>query len=141
MTRNDLLTYAQRKGHQVIFIDLHENEAFSAEIDGACYIAMDQLLPESDEAELIAHELGHCEYAGFYSRLTPLNTRARIEYRARKWQFLKLLPLGELRAAIKSGITAPWELAEHFNVSESFVMDACEYYTNACGPIMEDSVI
>ncbi len=90
--------------------------------------------------ELIAHELGHCEYAGFYNRLTPLNTRERIEYRARKWQILRLMPLGELREALKSGITAPWSLAEYFGVSEKFVLEACEYYTNACGTIIEEDV-
>ena len=60
----------------------------------------------------MAHELGHCEYAGFYSRLTPMNTRERVEYRAHKWQLIHLVPLGELREALKRGITAPWELAD-----------------------------
>lgn len=141
MTRNEMFEYARSKGHQVVFTRLVENEALSAEIDGNCYIGINKDLPETDETELLAHELGHCEYAGFYSILTPLNTRARIEYRARKWQFIKLVPLGKLREAIRKGITAPWDLADYFGVTEHFIYDACEYYTNACGAILEKEVI
>lgn len=141
MTRNDLFELARQKGHRVIFTNLTENDAFSAEVDGSCYIAIDTMTPEADEKEQLAHELGHCEYAGFYSKLTPLNTRARIEYRAKKWQFLKLVPLGELRHALRNGITAPWELAEYFGVSEPFIMNACEYYINVCGSIIEPDAV
>lgn len=141
MTRAEIFDYAERHGSTVIFTDLTENEAMSVEVGGEHYIGLDTMTPESSEKELIAHELGHCEYAGFYSRYTPMATRERIEYRARKWQFLHLIPLGELRDVLRHGITAPWELAEHFGVSELFVLNACEYYTNACGAIMEEDAV
>ena len=137
MTRTELFEIAHKKGHQVIYTELTENDCLSVELDGECYVALQDDLPEVDEVEMLAHELGHCEYSGFYSILTPLNTRGRIEYRTKKWQYSKLVPLGELRAAIRSGITAPWELAEHFNVSEALLYGACEYYQNACGAIMD----
>lgn len=141
MTKSELLSLAEIKGHEIIYMDFSINEAMSAEINGKCYIGLDALTPEADEKELLAHELGHCEYAGFYSRLTPMNTRERVEYRAHKWQLIHLVPLGELREALKRGITAPWELAEYFDVSEAIIMDACEYYTRVCGPIIDDDAI
>ena len=101
MTKSELLSLAEIKGHEIIYMDFSKNEAMSAEINGKCYIGLDALNPEADEKELLAHELGHCEYAGFYSRLTPMNTRERVEYRAHKWQLIHLVPLGELRDVYK----------------------------------------
>ena len=141
MTKNELLSLAERKGHEIIYMNFFKNEAMSAEVGGKCYIGLDSLTPEADEKELLAHELGHCEYAGFHSRLTPMNIRERVEYRAHNWQLIHLVPLGELRYALKHGITAPWELAEYFDVSESLIMDACEYYTRVCGSIMDEDAM
>ena len=138
MTESEIYDYAQQHGHEIFFKDLFESDAISVEVNGTCFICIDALTPKSSRKEVVAHELGHCEYSGFYRRDTPLNTRGRLEYRARKWAFLHLVPLGELREALKAGITAPWDLAEHFGVSEQFILDACEYYTNACGPITEE---
>ena len=141
LTRNELFDYAKQKGHQVIFTKLQETGALSVELDGTCYIALDPADAGAAELEHLAHELGHCEYAGFYSILTPLNTRGRIEYRARKWQYRKLVPLGELRQAIRGGLTAPWELADHFGVSEELLSRACQYYADACGATFAQEAI
>ncbi|WP_087064238.1 ImmA/IrrE family metallo-endopeptidase [Intestinibacillus massiliensis] len=141
MTRNELFDFAKQKGHQVIFTELQANDAISIELHGLCYIALSTEDSEIEELENLAHELGHCEYAGFYSILTPMNTRERIEYRAKKWQYHKLIPLGQLRQAIRNGLTAPWELADYFNVSEDTVFKACEYYTNACGAILDSEAM
>lgn len=135
MTKNELFEFANRKGHEVIYQKFTENDAFSVEINGKCYIGLNHQLSETEETELLSHELGHCEYAGFYNVSTPLNTRGRIEYRAKKWQYNQLVPLEELRSEIAHGLTTPWELAEHFNVSEPFLQAACEYYINAFGSI------
>ena len=137
MTADEFYEYAKNHGHQIDFLDLEECQAMSVEINGECFIGLSTSTPASREKELIAHELGHCEYAGFYNQATPLNTRARIEYRARKWQFCHLVPLGELREAIRKGITTPWDLAEYFDVSEEVIVEACAYYTSACGAIMD----
>lgn len=141
MTRSEIHDYAEKHGHKIIYTKLEEFHAISTEIEDNCYIGISDSIPESKETELIAHELGHCEYAGFYSRYTPMETRERIEYRARKWQYMHLIPLGKLREALKNGITTPWDLAEYFDVSEQLIRDACDYYTNACASIMgEDAV-
>lgn len=141
MTRLELYALAEANGHQVLLQAFSGLDAVSAEIGGTCFIGLRPDLPENEETELLAHELGHCEYAGFYSILTPLNTRGRVECRARKWAFLRLVPLGELRRALRGGITAPWELADHFGVSEPFLYAACAYYQNACGCILEAEIV
>jgi hypothetical protein len=41
-------------------------------------------LPRTEEKELAAHELGHCEYGGTYYRSTMYGLKARAEYRANK---------------------------------------------------------
>lgn len=45
----------------------------------------------------------------------------RAEYRAMCWASLRLVPLGELLKAVRSGIQEVWELAEHFDVTEEMM--------------------
>lgn len=56
MTKSELLSLAEIKGHEIIYMDFSKNEAMSAEINGKCYIGLGSLTPEADEKELLAHD-------------------------------------------------------------------------------------
>jgi len=82
----------------------------------------------ADELVRLAHEIGHIETISFYRADAPLITRGKLEARASRWAIRKLLPRENLKAAVKSGLTATYELAEHFGVTEDFIRQAIAYY-------------
>ncbi len=94
-----------------------------------CYIA----ITDKCKMEHLAHELGHCMTGSFYNRFASYDLRSKQECKARKWAIKKLVPLDELKNAFNNGVVTVWELAELFNVSESFIISACQYYAdNRC---------
>ena len=74
--------------------------------------------------ECFAHEMGHCITDSFYAGYSPLERRAKHEYKANSWAVEYVMPFEEICEAIHKGCTEIWELAEHFNVSCSFVEKA-----------------
>ena len=131
VTNDDLYGIAERRGHVVVCESLTETPSFSLQTNKRCYIAIDQRLNVQQEREALAHELGHCEYGGFYNRYSKYDIRAKAERRADKWAFAKLVPYGQLMQAVRHGITEVWELAELFDVSCEFMYRAISYYQTA----------
>lgn len=131
VTNDDLYGIAERRGHVVVCESLTETPSFSLQTNKRCYIAIDQRLNVQQEREALAHELGHCEYGGFYNRYSKYDIRAKAERRADKWAFARLVPYGRLMQAVRHGITEVWELAELFNVSCEFMHRAIAYYKTA----------
>ena len=129
MTADTLLTYAQSRKHEVIYTNT--SIAFSVEESRQCYIAIPRGLSSVDEKEALAHELGHCEYGGFYNRYSKYDIRGKVERRADKWAFARLVPYGQLMQAVRHGVTEVWELAERFDVSCEFMQRAVDYYKTA----------
>lgn len=98
--------------------------------NGSCYIGIDNNFPMSTREELVqkAHEIGHCVTGSFYNKYAKFDIVSRHEYRANKWAIKRLIPKDELIIAFESGIIEIWELAEHFDVTEDFMIKACEFY-------------
>ena len=128
VTNDDLYGIAERRGHVVVCESLTETPSFSLQTNKRCYIAIDQRLNVQQEREALAHELGHCEYGGFYNRYSKYDIRAKAERRADKWAFAKLVPYGQLMQAVRHGVTEVWDLAELFDVSCEFMQRAIAYY-------------
>lgn len=105
-------------------------QSMSVQEDGKCFIGIDpyQLHSTPDEIVKLAHELGHCETLSFYNRWSPADDIGRHENRADRWAIQRLIPEEELDAAVESGLTEAWELAEHFQVTEPFLRRAVAYY-------------
>ena len=97
-------------------------------VPGAIGIDANFVKTNTDEKEQLAHELGHCMLGAFYTGSSPLELRAQKEYRANKWAIEKLIPFAELFEACKNGIIEIWDLAEYFEVSETFVKNAFTLY-------------
>ena len=131
VTNDDLYGIAERRGHVVVCESLTETPSFSLQTNKRCYIAIDQRLNVQQEREALAHELGHCEYGGFYNRYSKYDIRAKAERRADKWAFARLVPYGRLMQAVRHGVTDVWELAELFDVSCEFMHRAIAYYKTA----------
>ena len=131
VTNDDLYGIAERRGHVVICESLTETPSLSLQTNKRCYIAIDQRLNVQQEREALAHELGHCEYGGFYNRYSKYDIRAMAERDTHKWAFAKLVPYGRLMQAVRHGIAEVWELAELFDVSCEFMQRAVDYYKTA----------
>ena len=129
MTNETLMSYAAARGHEILFAPLTDNKAFSIE-NHSCHIFIKSGLPPTEEKELFAHELGHCEYGGFYNRYSPYEIKAKAEYRADKWAYSKIVPVRAIRRAIQKGVQTPWELAEMFEVSCEYMNKVLAYYKN-----------
>lgn len=74
--------------------------------------------------ECIAHELGHHMRNAFYNIESTFETRERQEERATRWAVQELIPVHELKKAIKNGYTEIWQLADYFDVSYEFMVEA-----------------
>lgn len=76
---------------------------------------------------VLAEELGHHfttagemvpkEYYHYCQRLAC----SKVEYKARRWAALYLIPQKQLEFAYWQGITERWEMAEYFNVTEDVI--------------------
>ncbi len=127
MSTEELMSYAEARGHKVIYLNLQATQAITMN-DGGSFIALSNKLMGVEEKEVAAHELGHCEYGGTYNRCSPYEISSRAERRAEKWAYYRLVPPGEIRAAFGEGIIEFWELAERFDVSCRFMGEALAYY-------------
>jgi len=128
MTNESLFNFASSRSHEILFLNLTENQAITLEQDNRFYIALTKNLSRTHEKELAAHELGHCEYGGTYCRSSKHSIKARAEYRATKWAYYTLTPPDAIAAYVCSGVVTPWDLAEQFDVSCKFMQQALLYY-------------
>ncbi len=131
MTVEALADQAAAKGHELLYVPLSALPSFSIEDREGAHIFLSRSLCGVQEKEALAHELGHCEYGGFYNRYSRYDIRAKAERRADKWAFAKLVPYGQLVQAVRHGVTEVWDLAELFDVSCEFMQRAIAYYKTA----------
>ena len=127
----ELYDYAEEYNIEVISINTRKIESLSMmDESGDCGIGINPFFLQSDVDEKIklAHELGHCMTGAFYNQYSKLDIREKHERRADNWAIKKLIPVDELKRAVKSGRESRYELAEYFNVTEDFMQKAMDYY-------------
>ena len=121
---------AKKKGHLIYDAPLKENKSFSIEApDSTCSIFISNVISRKERRACLAHELGHCEYGGFYNQNTSYELQTRIEYRADKWAYLKLASPGEVKEAAKAGCSEVWEFAEWFDITEEYMAKILAFYS------------
>ena len=81
-----------------------------------------------DKKMHMAHELGHCLTWSFYHSTSKYDTRSRMECRADRWVIHNLIPFFEFYAALQSGLSENWQLAEYFEVTEDYIIKAKTMY-------------
>ncbi len=120
-------------GLQICYFPMAGNTAISTP-DGFIGMDVDKLEDSAGELVCLAHEMGHCLTGSFYTLDSDLCQRRRCEERADRWAICRLVPLEELKAALRQGLP-PHELAEHFGVPQPFLEKCLRYYRDAKGEI------
>ncbi len=128
---SELYEIAEKNGTEIICCDLPETASVSVRsASGRCYIGIDpfEIETTAEERVHIAHEIGHCETLAFYNAYSPLEVRGKQERKADRWAASKLVPVKELTYALMHGVKEIWDLAEHFDVTEEFMLKAIEIH-------------
>lgn len=126
-----LYALACGQGISVYRFPLPETGSLSIQDEaGRCSIGLDESAMETSAEQTVhlAHEVGHCLTGSFYNRYAPCDLRQKHENRADRWAIRRLIDPARLYDALAAGITEPWELAEQFDVTESFMRKALRYY-------------
>ena len=139
MTLDELYEFAEQHNIDVDWCLLKRAESLSVPLYDGFAIAIDptRVASRAEEKDKLGHEVGHCMTGSFYSRHAPLDERGRCEERANRWEINNVLPFDDLREAVRSGLTALNELAEHFCMPETFIRRALDYYTGPRGLTFE----
>lgn len=93
----------------------------------------------AEKKEILAEEVGHYQTGSLYmlestqNHTIYKNNIIKCEGMAKKWQIKKLLPFDKLEEAVNNGLTEIFELAEYFNLSNTFIEKAIKYYTENKG--------
>lgn len=128
---------AEEDGIQVHFMQFEEVAAISA--PGHMAIDTDKLPTTAEESTAAAHELGHNCTGAYYSAGASAEERQKQENLAERYAILRYLPREALLAAIRSGMTEYWQLAEYFGFTEAFVRKAVCLYL--CGNLADQQFI
>lgn len=88
---------------------------------------------ETERKCVLAEELGH-HYTS-YGDITNMHntTNRKQELHARHWAYRSQFDLVDLISAYKYGCRNRYELAEHLNITEDFLIDAINYYKTQYG--------
>ena len=138
-TLNELYQLAEQSDVDIYDFRLDYTKSISLmESCGDCRIAIDstQMMSLAEEKTILGHELGHCVTGSFYNRYSPLDVRQKHENRANKRAILTLIPFDELVDVVVSPWNSLYEIAEHFDVTEEFMLMALELYRDKAMTVM-----
>jgi Domain of unknown function (DUF955). len=94
-----------------------------------------QIESTAEEKVLLFEELSHFETENLYFIDATSNmgtgklNKIIYESRTRRYSIKKYLPLKKLKQAYEDGCRNAYEVAEYLNVTEDFIRQATEYYT------------
>lgn len=128
METTNLYNLAEQQGISISFFPLKESLGLTLENDGKFYIALHNGCGTCAEKVILAHELGHCFSGGVYSLDDSSLIRVKLEKKAEQWAIERLVPLFELKSAIKQGDEAISSLAQRFGVTEEFMQKVFKHY-------------
>lgn len=126
MTLAEVYRYAE--DHDISIHDFRFKKILAMSVPDHIAIDYTKISDERQEKNVLMHEISHNETGTFYGLQLPLESKERLEYRARKWAWLRLIPAEELKQAIAAGCTEVWDLAEYFDLPEEQVAEAVAYY-------------
>lgn len=79
------------------------------------------------------HELGHAATGALHKVDSPYELVERNEYRARRWVTEHYLTEEDFRSAFQDGCRELWQLVEYFDLPESDVEWALNFWTQSKG--------
>lgn len=120
----------QQVGNRFYTWDLGDRKAVTIEFGERYGIFMDfsNIHTTAEERMVVAHEGGHAVTGATHKVCSPFDLIEKHECRANRWAYKKLIHKDKLDEAVTLGYTEPWELAEYFNVSEPFLLNAIQYF-------------
>lgn len=131
MELNKLYDVAEKEKIEIYNYQIENCEGMFLHYNNFNVIALNNKLIKTTkkEIEVLAEELGH-----YYMNATyPPNTDnieliSRQEFRAKKWSYLVLIPIEEIKKAVKKGNKNIDELADYFDVTDKFMQEALFFY-------------
>ena len=127
-TLESLYQQAQSSGIAVENFPMPSTLSATVKVDDRYFIGIDRSRIETslEEAECLAHEIGHCETDSLYA--CGEIERKKSEKRAEEWAILRLVPPERFRAACRGGCREVWEFAEELNITCAFAEKVMSYY-------------
>lgn len=134
MTYEDLLAEADDENIEVLEINYKKG------INGLCVnsiIGINKNLTTVHKKCILAEELGHyhTNTLNILDQTSIINRK--LEFKGKRWGYEKLVPLKKLIEASFEGCLNLYELADHLDVTELFLKEALEYYSNKYGLYVE----
>lgn len=112
--------------------DLSDTRLSGLYCDGSIALSKD-LDTEAEKNCIMQEELGH-HYTSHGVIIDYHDTSNRKqEYRARAWAYRNAIDLTDIITAYKHGCRNRYELAEHLNITESFLTDAIAHFKTQYG--------
>ena len=116
----------------VAAVSLQNEESLIVKDEGLLSIGLNSgcIVSRQYEYYLMAHEMAHYRSGTYYKLRSPLQLREKQEYVADTWMVCDLVPIDDLKEAVRQGYTEVWELADYFDVPEKVIRRADEIYRN-----------
>ena len=129
MTLDQLYAVAEQDGIEIDDVHMRELKAVSfpegwIAIDSRKYDTLTEFKCD------LAHEIGHCETGSFYNIYSPYDLKEKCERKANRRAAEILMPVNDVRRALRRGITQVWALAEYFDVTQDFAAMALDMYAD-----------
>lgn len=125
----DLENLAQKEKITINNFKMNNHKARIIKYNG-CHIFMDyrRINTYTEEKCLLAEELGHYYYDGYYTFKSNQLFIDKQEYKALKWKSLACVPLNSILNCFLKGICNLWDIAKELNVEPNMVEFAYDYY-------------
>lgn len=92
-----------------------------------------KIVRRAEKACVLAEEIGHHYTTAGDITDQSITAHRKQEHRARVWAHEKLVPLSTIIEAHKAGIRSRYEFAEYLSVTEEFLSEAINRYTERYG--------
>jgi hypothetical protein len=129
--------YKEIQNHGISLYQYNVGEVKSATIElnkqYGIFIDITRFPSLAETKRALAHETGHCATGCTHKVSSSIDLVAKHEYKANQWAVKHFLPFGRLQEAMREGYTESWQLAEYFDVPETAIKWAIQYYTGNCG--------
>lgn len=89
-----------------------------------------KIADSKEEKVVLSEEKAHYDLGAFYQNNSNFYQIEKMEYKARKHSYNRLMPYAEMKKAIQKGIRTIYELSEYFGVPETDIAKAYYLYTN-----------
>lgn len=134
VTLTQVYTALDAQGARVYPYPIEFTKAATIEIGDSYAVFFDAALVKTvpELKACLAHECGHCAMGATHRVASPWDLIERHENKANRWAFEQFLPYLSLQDAIAQGFIEAWQLAEYFDMPQSFIEEAVQYYTQIC---------